>query len=283
MFAHWAAGRAASLYGHVQNLGLGATAVYALQKARFRLRTPKAPFVWLFSKHARYPLRCRPGTSDLDAFGQIFRDREYRCLDGVREAALIIDCGANVGYSSAYFLTRFPRAKVIAVEPDAANFAVLQANMRRYGRRCEMLNTAIWSHATGLVLSDEPWGDGREWARTVRPARAEEIPTMMATDIGTILAGSGFDRISILKIDIEGAESVVFASSHRPWLGKVDNLVIELHGERATRVFLEAIAQEPFATSKWGELFVCQRPASGSVGSDYRGGSQIGAGATARE
>ena len=36
---------------------------------------------------------------------------------------------------------------------------------------------------------------------------------MVATDIGTLLDDSGFDRISILKVDIEGAESVVFGST----------------------------------------------------------------------
>jgi FkbM family methyltransferase len=255
----WVGGRAASLHNHVQSLGLAATAVYAAQKLRFRLGPPKTPFVWLLSKQARHPLRCRPGTSDIAVFGQIFRDLEYRCLDDIGDPGLVIDCGANVGYSSAYFLSRFPNAKVIAVEPDAANFAVLEANVAPYGDRCEVLNTGLWSHPTGLVMSEQAWGDGREWARTVRVARPREAPAMTATDVGTLLAGSGFDRISILKVDIEGSESVVFASNYESWIGKVDNMVIELHGEREREVVLGAIAAERFETSTSGELFVCKR------------------------
>jgi hypothetical protein len=44
---------------------------------------------------------CRAGASDLDSFRQIFIDREYPCVDDVVDAEFIIDCGANVGYSSA--------------------------------------------------------------------------------------------------------------------------------------------------------------------------------------
>jgi FkbM family methyltransferase len=252
--------RVASLRRDVETLGAGPAAVFALQWARSRLGPAKEPFT-LHSKEVRYPLLCRPGTSDMDVFGHIFRVREYSCLDpiAVDEVELVIDCGANVGYSSAYFLSRFPRAKVIAVEPDSGNFAMLQENVRPYGDRCRTVKTALWSHPTGLVMSEEKFGDGREWARTVRAVRPGEDPAMMATDIGSLLASSGCERISLLKVDIEGAESVVFESNYEPWLAKVSNLVIELHGEAATSIVKRAIAKHDFETSSCGELFVCRR------------------------
>ena len=75
----------------------------------------------LRSRYAEFPLKCRPKTTDIRVFRQIYVSREYRCLDEVRDAGLIIDCGANVGYSSAYFLTRFPKSYLIAIEPDPGN------------------------------------------------------------------------------------------------------------------------------------------------------------------
>lgn len=81
-------------------------------------------------KYSRFPLRCRAGTSDQGVFNQIFVQRACQCLDDVASADLIVDCGANVGYSSAYFLSRFPGATVIAVEPDAQNFAALEWNLQ---------------------------------------------------------------------------------------------------------------------------------------------------------
>jgi len=219
----------------------------------------------LTSKHLRHPVWCRTGSSDISVFAQIHRDNEYRCLDDVREPGLIIDCGANVGYAAAWFLSRFPRAKVIAVEPDPENFALLQENVRPYGDRCETLNTAVWSHTAPLVMSEESSGPGSEWGRMVRPARPGERPTMNAVDIGELIRRSGFAHASILKIDIEGAETDVFSSNYQSWLGQVTNLAIELHNDAAKAAFFSAIEGQGFATSRSDELWVCKRPGADSA------------------
>jgi FkbM family methyltransferase len=241
------------------NLGLVAAAHYAVQRVRMQIAPPAAQ-VRLHSKHARHPLYARSGTSDIDVYEQVFLWREYQCLDSVRDASLVVDCGANVGFASAYFLSRFPSANVIAIEPDADNFAQMERNLAPYGKRVLALRTGVWSHPARLVISSDSWGDDREWARTVREARPEENG-MEAVDIGTLLARSGQQRISILKIDIEGAEKVVFGVPC-PWLRHVDNLVIELHNRECEAIFYRAIADAGFAVSKWkgAQLTVCTRP-----------------------
>jgi FkbM family methyltransferase len=241
-----------------QNLGMLPALLLEAQRLRSRISKDEAPFA-LYSKYARYPLRCRPRTSDIDVFKQIFASREYRCLDDVPSAELIVDCGANVGFASAYFLTKYPSAKLIAVEPDPANVAMLKTNLAPYGDRWQAINSGVWSKNVGLVISEVPFGDGREWARTVRETREGETPTMTAVDIGTILAQSGHQRISILKVDIEGAETMVFGSNYEGWIDKVDNLVIELHGEECHNAFMKAIAPVGFQVTRCDELTVCKR------------------------
>jgi len=75
-------------------------------------------------------MRYRRGTSDLSAFNQIFVQREYACLDDLVGVDLIVDCGAYVGYSSAYFLTQFPNSNIVAIEPDPENFSLLKKTWR---------------------------------------------------------------------------------------------------------------------------------------------------------
>ena len=53
------------------------------------------------------PIYMRTGTSDYAVLRQVFIDREYEIRD-LADPRIIIDCGANVGYASVYFLTRFP-------------------------------------------------------------------------------------------------------------------------------------------------------------------------------
>src|SRR5688572_10069177 len=107
----------------LSNLGLLPFIFYKLRTLGNRFAKVDRPF-YLYSKYAKFPLNCRANTSDRDVFDQIFLNREYRCLDDVREARLIIDCGAYVGYSASYLLTRFSNAYLIAVEPDPENFAI---------------------------------------------------------------------------------------------------------------------------------------------------------------
>ena len=246
----------------VANLGLVQTLIYKHRRAVYR-RDGTRPYFLLHSKYAKHPVRCRPNTSDVEVFKQIFAWREYRCVDDVHDASLIIDCGANVGYSAVYFLTRYPNARVIAVEPDADNFLMLNANVAPYGDRCRTVCSGVWSSTAGLVMSEATLGQNLEWARTVRTANPGEKPMMTAVDIGGLLAESGADRISILKIDIEGSEAEVFSSNYADWLDRVDNLVIELHGPRCRQIFEAAIGPSGFAVSQCDELTVCKKAKSG--------------------
>lgn len=205
-------------------------------------------------------MHCRAfSSSDIDVFKHIFVLREYHCLDELSAPELIIDCGANAGFSTAYFLTRFPEAKVIAVEPDPGNFESLARNVAPCGARCETVEAGVWSKPCGLKFPEIPFGDGREWARSVREATADETPDVKAVDIGSLLQQSGGTRISLLKIDIEGSEETVFSGSHTAWLDRVDHLIIELHGEECTRLYLEAVTKAGFESRVVGGLMLSTR------------------------
>jgi hypothetical protein len=65
-----------------------------------------------------------------------------------------------------------------------------------------------------------------------------------------------------LKVDIEGAERVMFASRSQAWLSRVDNIVIELHDAECRDTFFKAIAVQHFTVTTCDELTVCRRPRS---------------------
>ena len=83
-------------------------------------------------------------------------------------------------------------------------------------------------------------------------------------DIETLLAASNHARLTRIKMDIEGAEAVVFAENFRSWLDKTDVITIELHDDsvfgNATGVFFSAIDGQGFDVSSSGELTICKRP-----------------------
>lgn len=219
----------------------------------------------LRTRRLAQPLLCRAGTSDISVFSDVFLHGQYAVAADLDDVALIIDCGANVGYTSAYLLSCYPGASLIAVEPDLENFELLQANTRYYGERVSTLRSAVWSHRAELAISEESRGRGGEWGRQVTEVAAEDGGSILAVTIGELLRDSGQPRISILKMDIEGAEEVVFSKGYEEWLPKVDNLLIELHDDdvfpRAREAFYDAIAGQRFSVFEAGELTVCRQKA----------------------
>ena len=168
-----------------------------------------------------------------------------------------------MGYSSAYFLSRFPRCDVVGIEPDPDNFELLRLNLSPYGNRVRTLRAAVWSHRTKLRLAETRYRDGLEWTRQVEECKLGEDSDLVSVDIGSILDGSGYKKISVLKIDIEGAEAVVFSKNYESWIDRVDNLVIEIHNAPSfgdcAGVFGKAVTGRGFSITQYGELTVCKR------------------------
>jgi FkbM family methyltransferase len=246
-----------SIKGLARDIGaLNAIRVWAAQVMRLR---PAADCYKIQAPGVRTPLFLRLSSSDSAVYQGIFLGREYACVEDAGHVGLVIDCGANVGYSSAYFLNRYPTCRVIAVEPDPGNFAMLTRNLAPYRDRVKLVQSGVWSHPVRLCMNEVPFRDGREWTRQVRECRPDEPADFTATDIGTLLRESGEERISILKIDVERAELEIFARNYDGWIHLVDNLLIELHDDECEAVFARAIAGVPFSISHSGELTVCKR------------------------
>ncbi len=246
----------------VWNLGPGSAARFLANRALAAAGLRPGGY-YLTARTAAHPVFVRPGTSDPVVFRQIFIEREYACLDDLPDPGLVIDCGANVGYSSAYFLSRFSTCRVVAVEPDPDNFRVLERNLAPYGGRATAVRAGVWPYPTRLALRPGGYRGDAAWARQVVETTADDPTGFEAVDIPTLLARSGADRISVLKMDIEGAEAEVFARDYQRWLGAVDALVIELHDDTvfgpAAAVFDRAVSGYPFRRSRSGELTVCVR------------------------
>jgi FkbM family methyltransferase len=206
----------------------------------------------------KYPIHYRLGTSDISVIRQVFVKREYECVVHEEDVSFIIDCGANIGCTSYFFLHHYPEARVIAVEPDPGNFAMCRRNLEPFGERVTLVNSGVWPTSAPLCIERGSFRDGREWSFQVRLASEGEQPDLMGTTILELIRNSGFEDVDLLKIDIESAERELFSGDVQGWLSHTRRLAIELHGPECERVFLEAMAGYCSDFRRSGELTICR-------------------------
>lgn len=212
----------------------------------------------------------RAGESDVAAVRQIFGELEhdlswppevgqrigarYKEILAAGGKPIVVDAGANIGAASLWFGYKYPCARIVAVEPDAGNAAVLRRNIGERPNHV-LVEAAIGAEA-GFV---ELLGEGLGWAiQTRRADRGLPIVT-----IDDALAASGGDTPFIVKIDIEGFERDLFSST-TDWIERTYVVIIEPHdwmlpGQLSSRTFQQAMGQHPFELFMRGENLIYVR------------------------
>jgi len=179
----------------------------------------------------QHNVNIRLNSSDLSTFAKIFLNREYD-IPLAKEPTVIIDAGANVGYASAFFALQFPRAKIIAIEPETANFNLLKQNTSTF-RNVYPVNAALWPKSGLVNLLDPGAGSWGFEAADLADGRTDipNLGTVRAVTVEEIISEFNLNSIDILKVDIEGGEKALFAGSPE-WLKRVGVVMIELHDRR---------------------------------------------------
>jgi FkbM family methyltransferase len=172
----------------------------------------------------------------------------------------ILDLGANVGYTSAFFLSRYPGARVVAVEPDRGNYEVCCHNLAPFGARAKVIHGAAWPEPAKLEVVKGSYRDGRDWTTQVKSATGtrKDLPLIEGYSISSLITSCGVPEIDLLKIDIERSEIELFSRNTEGWLPRVRNLCIELHDGDCEDVFFRALEGYSYTKSKQGDLTVCQ-------------------------
>ena len=180
----------------------------------------------------------RGQSSDRRCYDQVFIRDDYG-LRYTGDPKLIVDGGANVGYSTVYFATRFPNATVVAVEPEPSNVDLLRRNVAGLPN-VDVVEGALWPSHGALAIANP---SDAKWSFTVRPAGASDA-SIRAMTVDDVMRRARARRIGILKLDVEGAEADLFEAS-AAWIDSVDQIVVELHPHKQPRcreVFENAIA-----------------------------------------
>ena len=172
----------------------------------------------------------RPGGSDVENIVKklLKRDSEY-WLPPRFEPRSILDLGANIGIASIDFALRYPQASIIAIEPVAANFQLLQKNISGF-QNIRALNVAVGKHDERAALRGAGQSFRTQPVSASSKAKRREETTVR--DLNALLKENEITQVDLIKIDVEGSEYDVLTSLDPSLLQRVQWIVGELHSVR---------------------------------------------------
>jgi FkbM family methyltransferase len=158
--------------------------------------------------------------SFLFLYNEIFKKEIYK-FKSDSEKPYIIDCGANIGISIIYFKKIYPNAEIIGFEPDSKVFEALKFNLNSFGLNDVLVyNKGLWNETGSLKF----YAEGADGGRIALKSDNKNIKT-----IETIRLREFINKpVELLKIDIEGAETIVLEDI-KDLLHYVKYIFIEYH------------------------------------------------------
>lgn len=196
----------------------------------------------------------RKGTSDWNAFKQVFVWKEYEYpLPFI--PSTILDAGSNVGYAALWFIRKYPQAQIVSLEPESTNFSMLQKNTAAY-TNIQPVKAGLWGRSCFLKIIPTDWGN---WGFRTEETDVETADAIKALSVREIMQTNKWETIDLLKMDIEGAERNVFDQGVEEWLPKVKMIFLELHDnihKGCSKKVFKALLDQDFRVDLLGENLV---------------------------
>lgn len=176
--------------------------------------------------------------SDYEVFKQIFNDREYDIVlkiiklnPNFQKEKIIIDAGANVGYTSIFFSSYLESSKIYGIEPSSENLEIYEKNKKslKAPENVKIYHKALSEKSNSSFKIERDFRDKGDWAITTKEDNNGEIKSIT---IDEIIEENNLEYITLLKIDIEGAERFIFRKENNlSFLQKTQIIAIEIHDE----------------------------------------------------
>ena len=149
--------------------------------------------------------------------------------------AMILDVGANIGFTTAVMTKRLPNARIFSFEPDSEPFGYLRETVRLNNlSKVETINKALAAAPGRMAFHCHPRGAGASHLAGDQSLR-DGNQTVEVSTVDIERASRALARVDLIKIDVEGFEIDVLEGARdtiaadRPY---VADRVQQLHDDR---------------------------------------------------
>ena len=168
--------------------------------------------------------------SDVSILIDMFLNDEYNLKDyNLKKGDVILDIGANIGTFVQKVRQDFKDVDIYAYEPDTRNFDLLVKNTNN---EPHLFNAAVTSKEGYSTMYINDSYSGSTLVRSVVNPKISNPKTVQVKNITLKSILSSFDKVALMKMDIEGSEYDVIYNTDKSLFNKVQNISIEIHNHR---------------------------------------------------
>lgn len=150
------------------------------------------------------------------------RDYYFQRIKKINEGDIVVDLGGNVGIFNRWAYSQ-GASKVISFEPDKRYFKLLSLNS---DRRSILFNAAMSNKIGKLKIHESEHLGGSNIFGEKNGKKSYDVRSY---SLNHLFETGLIDRIDFLKVDVEGAEILVFDGISDENLRRVKNIAMEYH------------------------------------------------------
>ncbi|MGI9119212.1 MAG: FkbM family methyltransferase [Acidimicrobiales bacterium] len=170
---------------------------------------------------------------DIEGIREVWVEETYRPPFDMHPA-VVVDLGANIGFTSVFFAIRYKCTTIVAVEPAPANAELARRNFQANSVAGQVVEAAV-GPCDGTIGFEEHRDSNR--GRT----GGTECPVPMLS-MSSILALTPNGKADLVKMDIEGGEEALLLGDVS-WLANVGALIVEFHPPLVDKPRLVAVLE----------------------------------------
>ena len=172
---------------------------------------------------------------DISVMREIFKIGEYKVVEDIITSAAdpIVDVGAHAGFFTLYCRVLNKKVKIFAIEPEVNNIAALRAHLKMNAvKNVELASGALAAESGERVLKISRDSHNHKLTPGTFGGNTTDGIKVTSWSLKDFCLQYKIKVISLLKMDIEGAEFEIFESLAPEDYLLFKNVILEYHNNK---------------------------------------------------
>lgn len=179
-----------------------------------------------------YKVAYRPNTPDEIALlaCSFVKDKSVDPFYKIKNDDIIIMIGSYIGFFSIYAASKVTEGKVYSIEPNSDNYRLLRKNIELNNVKNIIYDNVAIGKARGKI---KLYLDDNNVGHTITREISDKFEEVNQITLENFFEKHNIANCDLLKINCEGAEFEIIENIDKSIMGKIKNMIISYHIDKA--------------------------------------------------